>query len=99
MFISNREGQIVLTTGNKSELAMGYSTLYGDMAGGLGVLADVPKVMVYQLAEYINRDREVIPQSVINKPPSAELKLIRKMRTVYLPTNCWIRSLKHMLRR
>jgi len=74
MFISNREGQIVLTTGNKSELAMGYSTLYGDMAGGLGVLADVPKVMVYQLAEYINRDREVIPQSVINKPPSAELK-------------------------
>ncbi len=74
MFISNREGQMVLTTGNKSELAMGYSTIYGDMAGGLSVLADVPKVMVYQLAEYINRERKIIPQSVINKPPSAELR-------------------------
>jgi len=74
MFISNREGQMVLTTGNKSEMAMGYSTIYGDMAGGLSVLADVPKVMVYRLAEYINREREIIPQSVISKPPSAELR-------------------------
>lgn len=74
MFISNREGQMVLTTGNKSEMAMGYSTLYGDLAGGLSVLADVPKVMVYKLAEYINREREIIPRSVINKPPSAELR-------------------------
>lgn len=74
MFISNREGQMVLTTGNKSEMAMGYSTLYGDMSGGLGVLADVPKVMVYELAKYINREREIIPRSVITKPPSAELK-------------------------
>lgn len=65
---------MVLTTGNKSEMAMGYSTLYGDLAGGLSVLADVPKVMVYKLAEYINREREVIPRNVINKPPSAELK-------------------------
>jgi len=74
MFISNREGQMVLTTCNKSEMAMGYSTLYGDMSGGLGVLADVPKVMVYELAKYINREREIIPRSVITKPPSAELK-------------------------
>ncbi|MCG8400565.1 MAG: NAD+ synthase [Firmicutes bacterium] len=74
MFISNREGPMVLTTGNKSEMAMGYSTLYGDMSGGLAVLADVPKVMVYELAEYINREREIIPRSVITKPPSAELR-------------------------
>ncbi|MGB9826319.1 MAG: NAD(+) synthase, partial [Desulfofundulus sp.] len=74
MFISNREGYLVLTTGNKSEMAVGYCTLYGDMSGGLAVLADVPKVMVYQLARYINREREIIPRSVLVKPPSAELK-------------------------
>ncbi|WP_027364065.1 NAD+ synthase [Desulfotruncus alcoholivorax] len=74
MFISNREGPMVLTTGNKSEMAMGYSTLYGDMSGGLSVLADVPKTMVYQLAEFINRKNEIIPRSVIDKPPSAELR-------------------------
>jgi len=74
MYISNREGPMVLATGNKSEMAMGYSTLYGDMSGGLAVLADVPKVIVYELAEYINREREIIPRSVITKPPSAELR-------------------------
>ena len=74
MFISNREGYLTLTTGNKSEMAVGYCTLYGDMSGGLAVLADVPKVMVYELARYINRDREVIPASVLGKPPSAELR-------------------------
>ncbi|WP_242656214.1 NAD+ synthase [Desulfofundulus thermosubterraneus] len=74
MFISNREGYLVLTTGNKSEMAVGYCTLYGDMSGGLAVLADVSKVMVYQLARYINREREIIPHSVLVKPPSAELK-------------------------
>jgi len=74
MFISNREGYLVLVTGNKSEVAMGYSTLYGDMCGGLGVLADVPKVMVYRLANYINEQDEIIPKSVIRKPPSAELR-------------------------
>ena len=74
MFISNREGYLVLITGNKSEMAMGYSTLYGDMCGGLGILADVPKVMVYRLAEFINRNGIVLPENVINKPPSAELK-------------------------
>lgn len=74
MFLSNREGLLVLSTGNKSELAMGYCTLYGDMSGGLAVLADVPKTMVYELAEYINRVRRVIPQNVFLKPPSAELR-------------------------
>ncbi|MDP3049831.1 MAG: NAD(+) synthase, partial [Eubacteriales bacterium] len=74
MFISNREGYLVLSTGNKSETAVGYSTLYGDMAGGLAVLADVPKVMVYKVAAHLNRDAEIIPQSIIEKAPSAELR-------------------------
>ncbi|MEW6425344.1 MAG: NAD+ synthase [Bacillota bacterium] len=74
MFISNREGYLVLTTGNKSELAVGYCTLYGDMSGGLAVISDVPKMMVYALARYINREREVIPAGVLTKPPSAELR-------------------------
>ncbi|MCL6447003.1 MAG: NAD+ synthase [Armatimonadetes bacterium] len=74
MFISNREGYLVLTTGNKSELAVGYCTLYGDMSGGLAVISDVPKTMVYALAGYINREREIIPAGVLTKPPSAELK-------------------------
>ena len=77
MAISNKFGWLVLTTGNKSELATGYSTLYGDMAGGFAVIKDVPKMLVYDLAAYVNgRDgREVIPQAVIDKPPSAELRL------------------------
>jgi len=74
MFLSNREGSIVLTTGNKSELAVGYCTLYGDMSGGLAVLADIPKEMVYELAAWINREEEVIPARIIQKPPSAELR-------------------------
>uniref|UniRef100_A0A7C2IVK3 Glutamine-dependent NAD(+) synthetase n=1 Tax=Ammonifex degensii TaxID=42838 RepID=A0A7C2IVK3_9THEO len=74
MFISNREGYLVLSTGNKSELAVGYCTLYGDMSGGLSVLADVPKMMVYELARYINREREIIPAAVLTKAPSAELR-------------------------
>jgi len=74
MFISNREGYLVLSTGNKSELAMGYCTLYGDMSGGLDVLADVPKTTVYELARYINREREIIPRRVLVKAPSAELR-------------------------
>lgn len=74
MFISNREGYLTLTTGNKSELAVGYCTLYGDMSGGLAVISDVPKTMVYKLAEYINLQQEIIPTSVLVKPPSAELK-------------------------
>lgn len=74
MFLSNREGYLVLSTGNKSELAMGYCTLYGDMSGGLAVLADVPKTMVYELAAYVNQEREIIPQNVFRKAPSAELR-------------------------
>jgi NAD+ synthase (glutamine-hydrolysing) len=74
MALSNKYGAMVLSTGNKSELAVGYCTLYGDMAGGLAVIADVPKTMVYALAETINRERELIPHATIEKPPSAELR-------------------------
>jgi NAD+ synthase (glutamine-hydrolysing) len=64
---------LVLTTGNKSEMAVGYATLYGDMAGGFDVLKDVPKTLVYRLSEYRNRGGRVIPQRIIDRPPSAEL--------------------------
>jgi NAD+ synthase (glutamine-hydrolysing) len=74
MALSNKFGHIVLSTGNKSELAVGYCTIYGDMAGGLAVISDVPKTMVYELARWMNRKREVVPISTIEKPPSAELK-------------------------
>src|SRR5438552_381785 len=74
MALSNRFGHLVLSTGNKSELAVGYCTLYGDMAGGLAVISDVPKTMIYELARWINCDREIIPTSTIEKAPSAELK-------------------------
>lgn len=74
MAFSNKLGYIVLSTGNKSELALGYSTLYGDMCGGLGVISDVTKQNVYALAKWINRNGEVIPYATINKPPSAELR-------------------------
>jgi NAD+ synthetase len=74
MALSNKFGHLLLTTGNKSELAVGYCTIYGDMAGGLAVISDVPKTMIYQLARWINSKREVIPRSTIEKAPSAELK-------------------------
>jgi len=74
MALSNKFGSMVLSTGNKSEMAIGYCTLYGDMAGGLAVISDVPKVMVYELARLVNREREVIPDSILTKPPSAELR-------------------------
>jgi NAD+ synthase (glutamine-hydrolysing) len=74
MALSNKFGHLVLSTGNKSELAVGYCTLYGDMSGGLGVIADVPKTMVYELAAYINRKALIIPREIINKAPSAELR-------------------------
>ncbi len=73
MAISNKTGRIVLTTGNKSEMAVGYATLYGDMAGGFAAIKDVPKTLVYRLAEYRNRLKRVIPQRIIERPPSAEL--------------------------
>lgn len=78
MAFSNKFGYLLLSTGNKSEMAMGYSTLYGDMCGGLAVLSDVTKEQVYELARYINRKQELIPQSIINKPPSAELRWNQK---------------------
>jgi NAD+ synthase (glutamine-hydrolysing) len=74
MAMSNRFGHLVLATGNKSELSVGYCTLYGDMSGGLSVIGDVPKTMVYELARYINSNQEVIPVSIIEKAPSAELR-------------------------
>lgn len=74
MALSNKLGYIVLSTGNKSELAMGYSTLYGDMCGGLAVISDLTKNQVYSLSNWINREREIIPKSTIQKPPSAELR-------------------------
>jgi NAD+ synthase/NAD+ synthase (glutamine-hydrolysing) len=74
MALSNKFGSIVLSTGNKSELGVGYCTLYGDMAGGLAVISDVPKTMVYRISQYVNSKRVVIPHSTLEKPPSAELR-------------------------
>ena len=74
MGISNKDGRLLLATGNKSELAVGYCTLYGDMCGGLAPIADVPKTLVYRLSRWLNREREVIPASTLSKPPSAELR-------------------------
>jgi len=74
MALSNKFGAIVLSTGNKSELGVGYCTLYGDMAGGLGVISDLPKTLVYRLSRYVNSRRAVIPEATFEKPPSAELR-------------------------
>ena len=74
MALSNKEGHLLLTTGNKSELAVGYCTIYGDMCGGLAVISDLPKTRVYEVARWINREREIIPWNTIDKPPSAELR-------------------------
>ena len=103
MALSNKFGHLLLTTGNKSELAVGYCTLYGDMAGGLAVISDVPKTMIYELARWINSDYSsrrygkgdppspgsgaagIIPESTIEKPPSAELKPNQKDQDVLPP--------------
>ena len=74
MALSNKFGALVLSTGNKSELGVGYCTLYGDMVGGLAVISDVPKTLVYRLSHYVNSKRAVIPQASLEKPPSAELR-------------------------
>jgi NAD+ synthase/NAD+ synthase (glutamine-hydrolysing) len=76
MALSNKFGSILITTGNKSELAVGYCTIYGDMSGGLAIISDVPKTMVYRLCRWLNKQmgKDVIPASVLQKPPSAELK-------------------------
>jgi len=74
MAYANKFNAIVLATGNKSELAVGYCTLYGDMSGGLAVISDLPKMTVYELAHWYNREHELIPETIINKVPSAELR-------------------------
>ena len=80
MAISNKTGHIVLTTGNKSEMAVGYCTLYGDMAGGFAVIKDIPKTLVYRLCQYRNHSqlKEIIPERIISRPPSAELRADQK---------------------
>jgi NAD+ synthase (glutamine-hydrolysing) len=78
MALSNKSGSIVLTTGNKSEMAVGYCTLYGDMAGGFAVIKDVPKTLVYKLCEYRNKISPIIPERIITRPPSAELRADQK---------------------
>jgi NAD+ synthase/NAD+ synthase (glutamine-hydrolysing) len=94
MALSNKFGSMVLSTGNKSELAVGYCTLYGDMAGGLAVISDVPKLMVYELANWINRERELIPRSTIEKAPSAELRPNQKDEDSLPPYDVLDRILK-----
>jgi len=74
MSISNKFGRILLSTGNKSEIAVGYCTLYGDMNGGLSVLGDIPKTMVYEMAQRLNADHGWIPERILTRPPSAELR-------------------------
>src|SRR6202171_1141953 len=94
MALSNKFGSMVLSTGNKSELAVGYCTLYGDMAGGLAVISDVPKLMVYELANWINRERELIPRSTLEKVPSAELRADQKDEDSLPPYDVLDRILK-----
>jgi len=74
MALSNKDNHLLLTTGNKSELSVGYCTIYGDMCGGLAVISDLPKMRVYEISRWINREREIIPWNTIDKPPSAELR-------------------------
>lgn len=78
MAISNKTGKLLLTTGNKSEMSVGYTTLYGDMAGGFAPLKDIPKTMVFRLANWLNKTQQLIPQRVIERPPSAELRADQK---------------------
>jgi NAD+ synthase (glutamine-hydrolysing) len=85
MALSNKFGALVLSTGNKSEMAVGYCTLYGDMAGGLAVISDVPKTLVYRLSRFVNARRPVIPQASLEKPPSAELRPGQKDSDVLPP--------------
>jgi NAD+ synthase (glutamine-hydrolysing) len=80
MAISNKKRKILLTTGNKSEMSVGYATLYGDMAGGFAPIKDVPKLLIYPLCEYRNSLGQVIPQRVLERPPSAELAPDQQVR-------------------
>ncbi len=95
MALSNKFGPLVLTTGNKSELAVGYCTLYGDMCGALAVIADVLKTEIYDLARWINRDREIIPWNTIEKPPSAELRPNQTDQDSLPPYDILDRILRH----
>jgi NAD+ synthase (glutamine-hydrolysing) len=94
MALSNKFGSMVLSTGNKSEMAVGYCTLYGDMAGGLALLSDVPKTTVYELASLINRERELIPRASLEKAPSAELRFDQKDQDSLPPYDVLDRILK-----
>ena len=94
MALSNKFHSLVLSTGNKSEIAVGYCTLYGDMAGGLAVISDVPKTMVYALAEFVNCGRELIPRAIIDKAPSAELRANQKDQDTLPPYDVLDRVLK-----
>ena len=87
MALSNKLGKLLLTTGNKSELAVGYCTLYGDMSGGLAVISDLPKTLVYKIARHINKNRQIIPPQIIKKEPSAELKPNQKDQDSLPPYN------------
>ncbi len=86
MAYSNKENSMLLTTSNKSEYAAGYSTLYGDMCGGLAPLGDLTKAQVYELARYYNQQGEVIPQEIIDRAPQRNFVRIKKIRTRYRPT-------------
>jgi NAD+ synthetase len=97
MAYSNSYNNLLLSTGNKSELAVGYTTLYGDMCGGLSVIGDVYKTDVYRLASYINREKEIIPKEIINKPPSAELKPNQKDQDTLPPYDILDRILRMYL--
>ncbi len=97
MAFSNKFGHLTLSTGNKSELSVGYCTLYGDMSGGLSVIADVPKTRVYRLAEYVNRKREIIPRRCFTRPPSAELRPGQKDQDTLPPYETLDAILHHVL--
>lgn len=111
MAYSNDHGHLLLTTGNKSEMAVGYCTLYGDMCGGLAVIADVYKTDVYKIAEYVNREKEIIPRNIFDKAPSAELKpnqtdqdtlppyeLLDKILRMYLEENKEYNEIKEIIK-
>ena len=98
MALSNKFGAIVLSTGNKSELGVGYCTLYGDMVGGLAVISDVPKTLVYRLSRYVNSRRPVIPEASLEKPPRRSCVPIRRISIRCRPTRFWTPSWKNMSR-
>jgi len=93
MALSNKFGCLLLSTGNKSEMAVGYCTLYGDMNGGLSVISDLPKTMVYTLARYINREQEIIPESTLVKALPRNSARTRPTRTRCRPTTFWTKCL------